>query len=201
MTSPKSYAIFNATAPRAIASTTNASPIVVTTDAPHGYATGDKIAITGHEVNTNANGYWDIVVTSDTTYELVGSEGNGVGGATGTNYIRAKYASADDFRNAVLSLVTDGGGTAAMTVKVVGSIQRNPPDFAKPSSVDNQWSTVQVINLENSTEINGDTGIVLAGEDLAAMYEININHLTWVSCILEGTAGEITAKISVAQNT
>lgn len=199
-TSPKSYKIFNATAPRAIASSTNAGPIEITTAAPHGYATGDKIAITGHLVNTNANGYWTITVTGASTFTLDGSTGNGVGGATGTHYPQGKYAFAADFRNAVLSLVSDGGGDAAMTIKVVGSIAVNPPDFAAPASPDNQYATIQIINLADSVEVNGNTGVVLAAADINAMYEVNTNHLRWVSCIIEdGTAGEITAVLSVAQ--
>lgn len=197
----KSYTILDAAAPRAIASSTNASPIVVTTGAAHGYATGDKIAITGHAVNTNANGYWEIVVTGATTFELVGSTGNGVGGATGTHYPRAKYAFAADFRDAVLSLDSDGGGDAAMTIKVVGSIQETPPDFAKPKSASNQWNTVQIINLEDSSAVDGDAGVVLAAADINAMYEINVNGLQWISLIIEnGTAGEITARVRLFDN-
>lgn len=197
----KSYKIFDAVAPRAIASSTNASPIQVTTAAPHGYATGDKIAITGHAVNTNANGYWTVTVTGATTFTLDGSTGNGVGGATGTHYPRAKYAFAADFRDAVLSLDTDGGGDAAMTIKVVGSIQEAPPDFAAPKGPNNQWNTVQIINLEDSVNIDGDTGVVLAAADVNAMYEINVNGLQWISLIIEGgTAGELTARIRLFNN-
>jgi hypothetical protein len=125
-TSPRGYTIFDAGAPRAIASSTNASPIVVTTAAPHGYATGQKIAIIGHLVNTNANGFWEITVTGASTFQLTKntvtnliSSGNGVGGATGTYIQKPKYAFAADFRNAVLSLVSDGGGTAAVTTMSV----------------------------------------------------------------------------------
>lgn len=67
-----------------IASSTNASPIVVTTTAPHGMLSDDTVVIDAHLVNTNANGTWEVVVLSATTFQLVGSTGNGVGGATGT---------------------------------------------------------------------------------------------------------------------
>lgn len=197
----KSYTILDAAAPRAIASSTNASPIVVTTAAAHGYATGDKIAITGHLVNTNANGYWTVTVTGATTFELDGSTGNGVGGATGTHYPRAKYAFAADFRDAVLSLDSDGGGDAAMTIKVVGSIQETPPDFARPQAPDNQWDTVQIIDLQDASTVDGDTGIVLAAADIHRMFEVNVNGLEWISILLEGgTAGELTAKLRLFNN-
>lgn len=68
-------------------SSTNASPIVVTKTGGHGYANGDVIRIIGHGVNTaanGANGTWFIANVTSTTFELVGSTGNGIGGATGT---------------------------------------------------------------------------------------------------------------------
>ena len=136
------------------------------------------------------------MVTGATTFELDGSTGNGVGGATGTHYTRGKYAFAADFRDAVLSLDSDGGGDAAMTIKVVGSIQETPPDFAAPKSAGNQWDTVQIIDLEGSVAVDGDTGVILAAADVNKMYEVNVNGLMWISLLIEGgTEGEITGRI------
>lgn len=67
---------------QAIVSSTNASPIQITTGT-HGYNTGDTVEIEGHVTNTAANGIWQVTVTGTTTYLLNGSTGNGVGGATG----------------------------------------------------------------------------------------------------------------------
>lgn len=67
-----------------ISSSTNASPIVVTTATNHGLETGDYASIVGHLVNTAANGIWPVTVLSNTTFELDGSTGNGVGAGTGT---------------------------------------------------------------------------------------------------------------------
>lgn len=90
MASPDPTLVGNATftsskaeATRNISSSTNASPIAVTMSAAHGYVTGDTIIITGHTTNTNANGTWEITVTSTTAFTLNNSTGNGVGGATG----------------------------------------------------------------------------------------------------------------------
>lgn len=70
-------------ATQTITSSTNATPIVITR-ASHGYANGDTVIITGHTTNTNANGTWKVANQATNTYELEGSVGNGVGGATGT---------------------------------------------------------------------------------------------------------------------
>jgi len=76
----------NVAAPAAvnIQSSTNASPIVVQTAAAHGCLTGDIIDVSGHQVNTAANGQWRVIVNDSTHVQLVGSTGSGVGGATGT---------------------------------------------------------------------------------------------------------------------
>ncbi len=70
--------------PIAIASSTNASPIAVTTSTPHGMNEGEYAIIAGHLVNTAANGVWQAHVVSASTITLIGSTGNGVGAATGS---------------------------------------------------------------------------------------------------------------------
>ena len=87
-----------------ISSSTNASPIVVTTAAAHGLVTGDYLTIESHTVNTNANGVWQAgAIGSSTTFEILqiggaNTTGNGIGGATGTtakaNNCMVKLASA-----------------------------------------------------------------------------------------------------------
>jgi hypothetical protein len=69
-------------APVAISSSTNANPIVVTTAAVHGLSTGAVVEVSGHAVNTAANGSWTVTVLTTTTFSIP-VVGNGVGGATG----------------------------------------------------------------------------------------------------------------------
>lgn len=73
-----------------ISSSTNATPIALTTTGSHGYVAGDIIVVGGHTTNTAANGTWQCGTgTTGTTINLttrldgVNSTGNGVGGATG----------------------------------------------------------------------------------------------------------------------
>jgi hypothetical protein len=72
--------------PTTIASSTDATPIRVTTAANHGLANGDVVTISSHVTNTNANGTWTITRVSRTAFDLIGSTatGGGAGGATGT---------------------------------------------------------------------------------------------------------------------
>ncbi len=66
---------------------TNASPIQITTSAPHGLSTGQIVTIIGVTGNTNANGTWSIIVTGTTTFTLTGSTGNGVQTVAGTGIV------------------------------------------------------------------------------------------------------------------
>lgn len=59
-----------------ISGATNASPIVITTGTAHGLATSDYVTISGVLGNTNANGTYQIIVLSSTTFSLDGSSGN-----------------------------------------------------------------------------------------------------------------------------
>lgn len=56
---------------------TNATPIVITTSATHGYTSGDGVRISGVTGNPAANGDWEIVVLTTTTFELKDSAGDG----------------------------------------------------------------------------------------------------------------------------
>lgn len=196
----KKYTLLDAAEPKAIESTTNASPIVVTSTA-HGYSTGQKVAIVGHTVNTNANGAWKINVLDDDTFELVGSEGNGAGGADGIHYVAYKTPQVGDHRHAVLAFDSDGSGVAAMTAKLVGSIQDELPNFAAPAGPGNQYTTIQMLELKDSVEVDGDDGITLATEDINRMFEANVNGLKWLAVILtEGTAGKLTVRVNLLGN-
>jgi hypothetical protein len=66
-----------------IASSTNANPSVVTTASAHGLVVGDVVEVTGHLVNTAANGMWTLATVGSTTTFTVPFPANGVGAATG----------------------------------------------------------------------------------------------------------------------
>lgn len=113
-----------------IVSSTNATPIVVTITG-HGYANGDTLVITGHTTNTNANGTWEIANVAADTFELVGSTGNGVGGASGTarlrNNSRVKLASA--LTQNIASFANRGEGRVAWTASANVTATLDTTDF------------------------------------------------------------------------
>lgn len=69
----------------AITSSTDATPIVLTVAAGHGYVAGDRVKVAGHLTNVAANGKWTVQAVGGTTITLTGSVGSGGGaGSAGT---------------------------------------------------------------------------------------------------------------------
>ena len=108
---------------------------------------------------------------------------------------------AKDFRNAVYSLDTSGSTIA--TVKFVGSIQDDcgALDFEAPQSSSNQYDYIEVVDLEDETSIDGDTGVSLTGTDDNRMFELNINMLSCIAPVVTSwTAGTIKMQGSMTDN-
>lgn len=68
----------------AVDDASNTAPIVIETATAHGKVTGNNVKIAAVGGNTNANGEWDIKVLDASTFELVGSQGNGAYTSGGT---------------------------------------------------------------------------------------------------------------------
>lgn len=113
---------------KAIASSTNATPIVVTATS-HGFTNGDLVFIDGHTTNTAANGFWRIANQATNTFELTNpitssnAVGNGVGGATGYAINYGPSVSGDnwdDFNGALVGALVNLG-TKTVTAGVANA--------------------------------------------------------------------------------
>jgi len=102
----------------------------------------------------------------------------------------------EDFKHAVFSFATDGGGDAALTVKFQGSVADDSPNFGAAQSVTNHWDYIEVVDLEDGSAIDGDTGVAVASADDYRLVEANINGLKWIcATVTARTAGEVTVKV------
>lgn len=104
-----------------IASSTNATPIVITTSTAHGFTNGDLVFIDGHTTNTSANGFWLITAASASVFSLTtpagaNAVGNGVGGATGYCVNYGPSTSGDNWDDFDIALV---GAKVALTAPTV----------------------------------------------------------------------------------
>lgn len=201
----KEYTILDAVTPVAVTSSTDATPIVVTATS-HGRATGDLVLIYGHTTNIAANGVFRITRTGANTFSLQNKDSDadiaGTGSGAGSSGIvipAPKIPLINDFRNAVLSVLTSA--TATTTLKVAGSNTPDSPNFGATVSASNLYTFLQAINLEDGSSVDGNTGIVVAGTDISRQYEVNINAMKYLTVFpITWTQGAITVKLLLTSN-
>ncbi len=153
MASPDPTSIGNATwtgggrpAPSFISSSTNATPIVITTSSAHGLVAGDYVVVTGHSTNTNANGVWRVGTTpTGTTFQILqidgtNTTGNGVGGATG-NVTKAN------------NLVVKTATPLVQNIALCGGLGQKP-QWTASANVTTAQNTVVWKEGNSSTEVN-----------------------------------------------
>jgi len=83
----------------------------------------------------------------------------------------------EDYRHIVIAVATDGD--ASLTVQFKASISEDEPNWGQPQAIDNKWDYVQVVNLNDRTSPDGDTGFSVSGSDDMVLYEVNTNLLRW----------------------
>ena len=104
-----------------------------------------------------------------------------------------------DCRHAVIAI--DGANSPDLTVKIVGSMSVEKPDFSAAQSPSNQWDYLQAKDLEDGSTIDGDVGLVFAGTADNRQLEINTNLVRWVSVVVSGyAAGNVTARLLASTN-
>jgi hypothetical protein len=105
------------------------------------------------------------------------------------------------FRHVVVQLVITGAGTPGDVVKFIASAQNGEcPNFANPSTQDNFYSPVQIINLEDGSAVDGNDGVALDTTG-SFMFEVNTNLITWLSLNLSGAGAAVyTVDIISSEN-
>lgn len=210
------YVLWNAVTPKAITSSTDATPIVVTCTA-HGFSTGDVVMINGHTTNIAANGMYKITRITADTFSLqnynTGANIAGSGGGSGSGgvvVLAPKVLNVSDYRNIILSVETSG--SANFTFKIAGSLGKpvtvasdkyseDTPNFGATQSASNPYTFLQIINLDTAAAVNGATGVTSAGTDLHNSYEVNVNAIEYMTLVLTAwSAGTITVTALIADN-
>ena len=212
MRDTKNYTILNAIGIKT-ANFTAAVTNIITSNA-HGLVNGNKIVLTTTDTLpaglSTGTVYYVVQVTTN-TFKVSTEPGDsgpevditdtGTGTHTFTMQDTGNAIFVKDFANAILTFATDGGGDAALTVKIQGSIQETCPDFSAAQSASNMWDYIDVVDLEDQSSIDGDTGVAVAAADDYRQLEANINSLNWINCIISGwTEGEVTVKAFLTTN-
>lgn len=101
-----------------------------------------------------------------------------------------------DYKIIVVSISTSGN--ANLTIKSKGAILEDPSDidFEATASPTNDWGYVGLYKYNDANIIVGSTGVVFAGTDGTALYEVNVSGLTALAFDVEArSAGAVTVKL------
>lgn len=110
------------------------------------------------------------------------------------------FVLSTDFRHAVFTLTL--ANSFAWTVKFYGSNSLTQPDFGSAASATNEYSTTEVIALEDGSPVVWDTWLVATGSsDWVLRYEINENKNRWLGVkVTARTAWDVTVTLDLWDN-
>lgn len=105
-----------------------------------------------------------------------------------------------DFKH--LTFTITASSSFAGTIAILGTEQEAVPTITSAASATNQYSPIQVVDLDNDSPTNGSTKLVYAGaSDGTKTYEINSNVLQWVGFLVSGySAGSVKITATFADN-
>jgi hypothetical protein len=176
----------------------------IITSAGHGLVDGDLIHVSTD--NTLPDGlsastdYYVIEAATDTFKVSATSGGSAVtigdtGTGTHTYHLKGKVIYVGDWRHNSVSLHFIA--TPTMTVKFQGSFAEDAPDFNAAQAYNNSWDYVEVLDYEDGTAIDGDTGLTCSGTADNRLLEINTSGLTWLTvAITSYTAGTVDIRVT-----
>lgn len=185
------------------------------TSAAHGLKDHDLIVLTTtgtlpagltasvpYVVEQAATNTFKLKLKSDNTHPDITDTGTGT--HTWTMHDIGWSINVKNYENKEITLDTDGGADAEMTVKFQGSHQRTEPDFSAAQTPSNQWEYIAITDLNSGTFYAGSTGFSIpqsGNTDEHKTFNIEDNSIKWINCIISGyVAGEVTVKIQASKS-
>lgn len=125
------------------------------------------------------------------------------------NFLNAKAATGasvvipcSDFRNAVISVFAPANST--FTIKFAASIGDTAFDATAAQSTTNVYDFTEVIDLQDGSAIDGDTGVTIDNTTAAVncrLFEVNTNSIDYVAVLVTAwTDGSVSASITLTDN-
>ena len=105
-----------------------------------------------------------------------------------------------DFRHGVLAVTITGQDNVAdeIVLKVQGSINETAPTFTSASTATNQWSYLQIRDLNDASQYDGDVGVTWTNTNETRLFEVNTNGIQYLTCnITTYTDANTSASVSV----
>lgn len=179
---------------------------VITSNA-HGMVEGDLVFVsttTTLPAGLSASTNYYVIDPTTNTFKLSATRGGSsvdittTGTGTHTYKLKGKTIYVGDYRHIKVAL--DFSDTPTMRVKFQSSDQESV-DFAASQSATNDWDYVEVIDGEDGTSFEGDTGFNCTGSSDHRKFIYNLDSATWVTVnITSWTAGKLGIILSAYKN-
>ncbi len=99
----------------------------------------------------------------------------------------------EDWRHITADI--DFATSPTMTIKCVGSISDDAPTPTSAQSASNRYDFMEMIDLQSGSDIDGDTGIAVAGSSDHRQVNINTDGLKWITFYITSySAGNASVK-------
>jgi len=106
-----------------------------------------------------------------------------------------------DFQHKEITLATNGMGAGdTITVKIQGSNSEDAPTWGSAQSLTNQWDYIQCVDMEDGSNIDGDTGITISDADDVRKLRVNVDGLRWITVIVTAISDTINTSITATIN-
>lgn len=175
----------------------------IITSAAHGLIRGDKLQLTttttlpaGLSASTD---YFVKEVTTNTFEVSAILDGPSVditdtGTGTHSLHLKGRAILTEGYEHLKLGLNTTG--STNLTIKFQGSDSDDAPDFNAAQSSTNGWDYLDVLDSEDGSSIDGDTGIPLSGSADNRQFTVNQDSVRWVSAVITAwTAGTVNLEL------
>jgi hypothetical protein len=155
---------------RQITSSTNATPIVVTTAVAHGFTTGDLVYVDGIATGTSGNGVWAITAASGSVFSLTdpvtgaNAVGNGVG-AGGYCVNLGPSTSSDFWDDLDAALVGGASGKVNLTSPTIVNGVADAADVTFTAITGNSVEAVGIIR-DTGTAGTSEMVAIITGKQI-----------------------------------
>jgi hypothetical protein len=168
-----------------IQSSTNATPIVITTLAAHGLVAGAYVIIIGHTGNTNANGIWKVgTVGSTTTFQILQMNGtNTTGNAPGSG------GTSQEITNCIVKLASP----VTQNIALCGGLGQKPAWTASANVTCTQNTTLYKEGYSSAQIAVAAAFTTGLGAYYTLPAALNLSTYQQVSFWIQQTAGTVGA--------